>query len=74
MCGFERAATSTADHLFLRPGENRLDKHPQTPGRQLMAAKVPLITSWPKDGYSTVNKRSTDDHGPRDIGPVVPTA
>jgi hypothetical protein len=23
-------ATSTADHLFLRPGENRLDKHPQT--------------------------------------------
>jgi hypothetical protein len=32
---------------------------------------MPLITSWPKDGYYTANKRSTD-HGPRDIGPVVP--
>jgi hypothetical protein len=33
---------------------------------------MPLMTSWPKDGYYTANKRSTD-HGPRDIGPVVPT-
>jgi hypothetical protein len=65
-------ATSTADHLFLRPGENRLDKHPQN--RDAIngyETGMLLITSWPKDGYYTANKRSTD-HGPRDIGPVVP--
>jgi hypothetical protein len=33
---------------------------------------MPLMTSWPNDGYYTANKRFTD-HGPRDIGPVVPT-
>jgi hypothetical protein len=68
-------ATSTADHLFLRPRENRLDKHPQTPGSQLTArceTGMLLTTSWPKAGYYTANKRSTD-HGPRDIGHVVPT-
>jgi hypothetical protein len=32
-------AISTADHIFLRPGGNRLDKHPQNPGKQLTAAK-----------------------------------
>jgi hypothetical protein len=39
----------------------------KTPGRQLTAAKptgMPLMTSWPKDGYYTQR---------RDIGPVVPT-
>jgi hypothetical protein len=68
-------ATSTADHLFLRPGENRLDKHPQNPWEAINGCEtgMPLMTSWPKDGYYTANKRSTD-HGPRDIGPVVPTA
>jgi hypothetical protein len=75
-------ATSTADHLFLRPGENRLDKHPQNPWEAINGCEtgMPLIitktvitkTSWPKDGYYTANKRSTD-HGPRDVGPVVPT-
>jgi hypothetical protein len=68
-------ATSTADHLFLRPGENRLDKHPQNPWEAInngCETGMPLMTSWPKDGCYTANKRSTD-HGPRDIGPVVPT-
>jgi hypothetical protein len=64
-------ATSTADHLFLRPGENRLDKNtlktPETVNG--CETRMPLMTSWPKDGYYTANKRSTD-HGPRDIGPV----
>jgi hypothetical protein len=72
-CGFDRARTTTVDHLFLRPGENRLDKHPQNPWEAIIGCEtgMPLITSWPKDGYYTVNKRSTD-HSPRDIGPVVP--
>ena len=69
-------ATSTADHLFLRPGENGLDnKHPQNPWWEAIngcETGMPLMTSWPKDGYYTANKRSTD-HSPRDIGPVVPT-
>jgi hypothetical protein len=66
-------ATSTADHLFLRPGEK---KHPQNPWEAIKngcETGMPLMTSWPKDGYYTANKRSTD-HGPRDIGPMVPTA
>ena len=71
--GFDRARTTTVDHLFLRPGENRLDKHPQNPWEAINGCEtgMPLITSWPKDGYYTVNKRSTD-YSPRDIGPVVP--
>jgi hypothetical protein len=70
-----KQATSTADHLFLRPGENRLDKHPQNPWEAINGCEtgMPLMTSWPKDVYYTANKRSTADHGPRDIGPVVPT-
>jgi hypothetical protein len=70
----KRQATSTADHLFLRPEENRLDKHPQNPWEAVNGCEtgMPLMTSWPKDGYYTANKRSTD-HGPWDIGPVVPT-
>ena len=61
-CGFDRARTTTVDHLFLRPGENRLDKHPQNPWEAINGCEtgMPLITSWPKDGYYTVNKRSTD--------------
>jgi hypothetical protein len=47
-------ATSTVDHLFLRPGENRLDKHPQNPWEAIHGCEtgMPLMTSWPKDGYS----------------------
>jgi hypothetical protein len=50
------------------------DKHPQNPWEAINGCEtgMPLMTSWPKDGYYTANKRSTD-HGPRDIGPVVPT-
>jgi hypothetical protein len=65
--------TSTADHLFLRPGENRLGKHPQNPWKAINDCEtgMPLMTSWPKDdGYYTANKRFTY-HGPRDIEPVV---
>jgi hypothetical protein len=42
-------ATSTADHLFLRPGENRLDKHPQNPWEAIHGCEtgMPLMTSWP---------------------------
>jgi hypothetical protein len=60
-------ATSTADHLFLRPGDNRLDKHPQKPWRAINGCEtgMPLMTSWLKDGNYTANKRSTD-YGPRD--------
>jgi hypothetical protein len=52
-------ATSTADHLFLRPGENRLDKHPQNPWETINGCEtgMPLMTLWPKDGYYTANKR-----------------
>jgi hypothetical protein len=70
-------AISTADHLFLRPGGNRLDKHRQNnPCWEAIngcETGMPLMTSWPKDGYYTANKRSSTDYGPWDIGPVVPT-
>jgi hypothetical protein len=66
-------ATSTVDHLFLRPAArgNRLDKKTW---EAIIGCEtgMPSMTSWPKDGYYTANKRSTD-HGPRDVGPVVPT-
>ena len=56
-------ATSTVNHLFLRPGENRLDKHPQNPWEAINGCEtgMPLITSWPKDGYYTVNKTPSTD-------------
>jgi hypothetical protein len=55
-------ATSTADHLFLRPGENRLDKHPQNPWEAIDGCEtgMPLMPSWPKDGYS-------NSHGPKTL-------
>ena len=67
-------ATTTADHLILRPGETRLDKHQKKPWEASNGCEtgMPLMTSWPKDGYYTMNKRF-NDHSPRDIGPVVPT-
>jgi hypothetical protein len=62
-----------ADHLFLRPGENSQVRWTKTwEAINGCETGMPLMTSWPKDGYYTANKRSTD-HGPRDIGPVVPS-
>ena len=54
--------TTTADHLILRPVENRLDKHPQNPWEAINGCEtgMPLMTSWPKDGYYTMNKRFID--------------
>jgi hypothetical protein len=43
-------------HLFLRPGENRLDKHPQNPWDAINGCetRMPLMTLWPKDGYKKI--------------------
>ena len=58
-------ATTTADHLILRPGETRLDKHQKQTGRQLTAAKPgcrwwrhgpkTVITQWIRDSLITVH-------------------
>jgi hypothetical protein len=42
--------TSTADHLFLRPGENRLGKHPQNPWKAINDCEtgMPLMLRGPK--------------------------
>jgi hypothetical protein len=52
-----------------------LDKHPQNPWEAINGCEtgMPLMTSWPKDGYYYTANKSSTDHGPRDIGPVVPT-